>query len=74
MTKKELLAKYKPYPTYTEIAKEAFEAGFKKGKEVNQSKKAKKDAIELKKVKAELKSLWDTLENPEKCGELLAGM
>ena len=74
MTKKELLKKYKSYPTYTQIAKEAFEAGFKKGKEVNQSEKARKDAIELKRVKAELKSLWDTLEDPVKCGELLSGM
>ena len=33
MTKKQLLAKYRPYPTYTQIAIEAFEAGFKIGQE-----------------------------------------
>ena len=33
ITKKELLAKYRPYPTYTQIAIEAFEAGFKIGQE-----------------------------------------
>ena len=73
-TKKELLSKYRPYPTYTEIAKESFELGFKLGKSQNQTTEAKNNAIELKRVKNELKSLWETLENPEKCGELLAGM
>ncbi|TXD47350.1 hypothetical protein [Polaribacter sp. IC073] len=74
MTKKELLAKYRPYPTYTAIAKEAFELGLKIGEETNQTDKAKKDAIELMKVKAELKHLWETLEDPEKCVELICGM
>ena len=74
MTKKELLAKYRPYPTYIEIAKEAFDSGFELGKSENQTLSAKNNAIELKKVKAELKSLWRTLENPDKCGELLSGM
>ena len=29
---------------------------------------------ERDKAKRELKELWDALEDPEKCGELLAGM
>jgi hypothetical protein len=33
MTKRELLAKYRPYPTYTQIALEAFEVGLNIGKE-----------------------------------------
>ena len=33
MTKRQLLAKYRPYPTYTQIAIEAFEAGLKIGQE-----------------------------------------
>lgn len=74
MTKKDLLAKYKPYPTYTQIAKEAFELGFELGKKENQTEEFINNKIELKKVKAELKSLWNTLEDPEKCGELLSGM
>ncbi len=74
LTKKQLLDKYKPYPTYTQIAEEAYNLGYKKGKEINQTEKAKRDVEELNRVKAELKNLWETLEDPEKCGELLAGM
>lgn len=74
MNKKELLAKYKAFPTYSIIAKEAFDVGFKLGKEKNQTLEAKKNEIELKKVTKELNNLWKTLEDPEKCGELLSGM
>jgi len=28
----------------------------------------------LKEAKKELKDLWNTLEDPEKCGELIAGL
>jgi len=62
--------KYKGFPTYHKIATDAFLAGAKNAKPIN----TKKLEEELKKVKAELKSLWNTLEDPEKCGELLSGM
>lgn len=33
MTQEDLIQKYKTYPTYTQIATEAFEAGLKQGRE-----------------------------------------
>lgn len=74
MTKQELLSKYRAYPTYTQIAKEAFEVGLKQGREENKTDKFKQMEKELKKTKDELKSLWKTLEDPEEFGRLIAGL
>ena len=63
-------SKFKGLPTYHKIAKEAFNSGAENAKPTN----VKKLETELKNVKAELKSLWDTLRDPIECGELLAGM
>jgi hypothetical protein len=58
------------YPTYHKIASDAYKAGIKNAKPDN----VKKLEHDLKKANDELKSLWQTLEDPEKCGELLGGM
>lgn len=62
--------KYEGQSTYCMIAKDAFIAGAESAKPSN----VKKLEDELSKVKAELRSLWDTLEDPEECGKLMAGM
>jgi flagellar biosynthesis/type III secretory pathway protein FliH len=67
--------KYPLHPNFRIIAEEAFNEGYNigfnenpKGKDINKLKK------ELKETKAELKHLWDTLNDPKECGELLAGL
>ena len=71
MTPKEYAdSKYKNLPTYNKIAREAFIAGMKNAKPKGVLRLEK----ELKQTKDELKALWKTLEDPEECGELLAGM
>ena len=71
MTAKEYAdGKYKGFPTYNKIARDAFKAGLEQSK----PKSTKKLETELAKTKAELKSLWKTLSDPIECGELLAGM
>lgn len=63
-------SKYNGFPTYQKIAEEAFKAGLESAK----PKDIKVLEQQLKEVKEELKSLWRTLEDPEECGRLLAGM
>jgi hypothetical protein len=74
MTAKEYSKKYDMALNFKIVAERAFNAGLKAGREKNKTDKAKATERELKKVKAELKSLWKTLEDPEECGRLLAGM
>ena len=74
MTAKEYSKKYDMALNFKIVAERAFTAGLKAGREENKTDKAKANEKELKKVKAELKSLWKTLEDPEECGRLLAGM
>jgi len=61
---------YYGFPTYEKIAKDGFNAGLHESKPSNE----KKLEEELKAVKEELKSLWETIENPDKFAELLEGM
>ncbi len=71
MTAKEYADKdYRHLPTYHKIAVDAFNAGKKSAKPSDVIKLENK----LKDVQKELKHLWETLENPEACGELLSGM
>ena len=70
IAEKYALEKYAAYPTYQQIAIDAFNAGFNE----NSQGYIERLKRENKELKAELKSLWDTLEDPEQCGELLAGM
>jgi hypothetical protein len=57
-------------PSYYKVAIDAFNAGMKNAKAPN----IQKLEDDLKRAKKELKDLWDTLEDSEKCGELLAGL
>lgn len=61
---------YGGLPTYQKIAEDAFKAGANNSKPKDVVKLEK----ELKQLKDELRSLWKTLEDPEECGRLLAGM
>lgn len=63
-------SKFKGVWTFHKIAKDAFNAGIENAKPDN----TKKLEAELKKTKAELKSLWDTLYDTEGCSNLLAGL
>lgn len=70
MTAKEYAKKFENYPTFHKIAIDAFNEGLKNAKSPN----IKKLENDLKAAKQELKELWSTLEDPEKCGELIAGL
>lgn len=71
MTPKQYADKLYPHlPSYNKIASDGFKAGLENAKPQNIVKLEQ----ELKSVKKELDSLWKTLEDPEKCGELLSGM
>jgi len=61
---------YGGLPTYQKIAEDAFKEGAEQAKPKDVVKLEK----ELKQVKEELRSLWDTLENPRALTDLLAGM
>ena len=74
MTKKELLAKYRPYPTYTQIAIEAFEAGLKIGKEDVKPNYIRKMENELKELRSYNKNMEITLNDPEKLADLIGGL
>ena len=74
MNKKQLIAKYKPYPTYVEIAKEGYEVGLKEGREENKSdyiKKLERENIELKQYKDDMEK---TLYDPERLANLISGL
>ena len=70
MTTTEYARQFENYPTYHKIAVDAFNAGLENAKTPNIQNLKK----ELKEAKKELKDLWNTLEDPEKCGELIAGL
>ena len=61
---------YADFPTFRAIAAEAFKAGLENSKPVNYKMMERK----LKKTKAELKSLWNTIEDPEKLCDLISGL
>ena len=70
MTATEYAKRFENFPTYHKIAMDAFNAGLGNAKTPNIQKLEK----DLKEAKKELKDLWNTLEDPEKCGELIAGL
>lgn len=70
MTATEYAKQFENYPTYHKIAIDAFKAGMENAKMPNIQKLER----DLKQAKQELKDLWNTLEDPEKCGELIAGL
>ena len=74
MTKKEIIAKYKPYPTYTQIATEAFEAGLKIGREEKKTDKTKQQEKELKELRRYKKNIEAALYDPERLADLIAGL
>ena len=70
MTATEYAKQFENFPTYHKIAVDAFKAGLENAKPKDVQKLEK----ELKQAKQELKELWNTLEDSEKCGELIAGL
>ena len=70
MTANEYAKQFENYPTYHKIAVDAFKAGMENAKTPSILKLER----DLKQAKKELKELWNTLEDPEKCGELIAGL
>jgi hypothetical protein len=70
MTATEYAKQFENFPTYHKIAIDAFKAGLENAKTPN----IQKLENDLKEAKKELKELWNTLEDPEKCGELIAGL
>jgi molybdate-binding protein len=74
MTKQDLINKYKIYPTYTQIATEAFEAGLKIGKEEVKPEKVRKMEKELKELRRYQKNMEETLYDPEKLADLIGGL
>jgi len=61
MTKKDIIAKYRTYPTYTQIATEAFEAGLKLGREERKTDKTKQMEKELKELRLYIRKIWKKL-------------
>ena len=74
MTKKQIIAKYKPYPTYTKIATEAFDAGLKIGRDEKKADKNKQMEKELKRLRSYYKNMEETLNDPEKLADLIGGL
>lgn len=70
MTAQEYAKQFENYPTYHKIAIDAFKAGMENAKPTDILKLEK----ELNQAKQELKDLWNTLENPDECSELIAGL
>lgn len=73
-TKKDIIAKYRTHPTYTQIAIEAFEAGLKLGREERKTDKTKKLEKELKELRRYKKNMEATLYDPEKLADLIGGL
>tara|TARA_R110000851_G_scaffold89119_2_gene194414 strand:- start:90 stop:317 length:228 start_codon:yes stop_codon:yes gene_type:complete len=74
ITKKELLAKYRPYPTYTQIAIEAFEAGLKIGREEVKTEKTRQMEKDLEELRNYHKNMESILYDPEKLADLIYGI
>ena len=70
MTAIEYSKKWENFPTYHKISIDAFKAGMENAKTPNIQKLEK----ELKEAKKELSDLWKTLNDPEECGQLIAGL
>ena len=70
MTAKEYSKRYENYPTFHKISMDAFKAGMENAKTPDIIKLEN----ELKETKRELKSLWDTIQDPEKFCDLIAGL
>lgn len=74
MTKKDLLAKYKPYPTYTQIAIEGFQVGLNQGREEVKTDKIRSMEIRLKYLEEYHDNMEKTLHDPERLAELIGGL
>jgi hypothetical protein len=74
MTKKDIISKYRTYPTYTQIATEAFEAGLKLGREEQKTDKTKQMEKELKELRRYQKDMEATLYDPERLADLIGGL
>jgi len=74
MTKKDIIAKYRTYPTYTQIATEAFEAGLKLGREERKTDKTKQMEKELKELRLYKKNMEETIYDPNKLADLIGGL
>ena len=74
MTKKELITKYRTYPTFTQIATEAFEAGLKIGREERKTDKTKQMEKELKELRRYQKDMEATIYDPERLANLIGGL
>jgi len=72
MTAKDYSSRYDLALNFKKVAELAFNAGLKEGR--NEKTDIVKLKKELKETKKELKSLYDTLYDPEKCGEFIAGL
>ena len=71
---KEHISKYRTYPTYTQIATEAYKAGLKEGREETKTDKFKKMEKELKDLRLYRKNMEETLYDPEKLADLIGGL
>jgi len=74
MTKKDIIDKYKTYPTYTQIATEAFEAGLKLGREERKTDRTEQMEKEIKELRLYKKNMEETIYNPNKLAELIGGI
>jgi hypothetical protein len=74
MKKKDIIEKYKNYPTYTKIATESFEAGLKIGREEKKTDNTKKMEKELKELRYYRKNMEEILYNPERLANLIGGL
>ncbi|AUC15435.1 hypothetical protein BTO06_09910 [Tenacibaculum sp. SZ-18] len=74
MTKNDLIAKYKPYPTYVQIAKEGYEVGLKEGREENKNQLIRNLEKENEELRAYKISMESTLHDPEKLACLIGGL
>ncbi len=71
---KEHISKYRTYPTYIQIATEAYKAGLKEGREETKTDKFKKMEKELKELRRYHKNMEETLYDPEKLADLIGGL
>jgi hypothetical protein len=74
MNKKDIIAKYRTYPTYTQIAIEAFDYGLKIGREERKTDKTKQLETELKELRRYQKDMEETLYDPERLANLIGGL
>ncbi len=74
MTKKDIIDKYKTYPTYTQIATEAFEAGLKLGIEEQKKDRTKQMEKEIKELRLYKKNMEETIYDPNKLADLISGI